>query len=159
DLDQRLPLGIDDAEHRASWVGSGSRVITAVARVEPDFVGSPDSCHPRIDFTRPRVDDDLRGSSDGSRIRRLPRLPVSVKDHAATDEKILVRTEGESGRLAPVDQELPFHRASTTRVDSYNRSGGESAAATGVTVGAVNFRNGNIELAITRIKRWLFSAV
>src|SRR5882762_11207558 len=98
-LDQRLALCVDDAEHGAGWIVAGAGVVPSVTGVEPDFVGSPNSRNPLVDGARLRVHNNLDGRG-GLRIRRSPRHTGSIEDHTATQEQILARADSESGRLA-----------------------------------------------------------
>ena len=99
------------------------------------------------------------------RIRRTPRMTDGVEDYAATNEQILVRTEGESGGLAEVHRkQRRLHRATTLRVDSYDRAFVEPADAgrcrgSVVAAGAVHFRDGHVEFASARIPHRLFRAI
>src|SRR5437773_2369524 len=128
-LDQSLVLRVDHAEYGAERVRARGGVVPSVPGVEPDFVRSPNARNPLVDCARFCVQNDLDGDR-WVRIRRTPRMTDGVEDYAATNEQILVRTEGESGGLAEVHRkQRRLHRATTLRVDSYDRAFVEPADA------------------------------
>src|SRR5262249_55522861 len=116
-LDQGLALGVDHAEDGASWLAAGREIVASVARVEPDFVVSGHSRHLLVDAARSGVQDDRYGRR-GVRICRAPRLTGRIENHAASKEQVLVRTEGEPGRLAERHGKQGLQRP--VRIDSRN---------------------------------------
>src|SRR3989442_4037769 len=77
--DERVVVGVDDAEARSAGIVAGSKVVVLVARVEPDLIRAPHIEDRLQDSAGLRVEDD--------RSRRV----------GATDQDPQARTERQTG--------------------------------------------------------------
>ena len=146
DLHQRLGARVDDAEHRAARVVPRGRVEAPVAGVEPDLVGAAHARDHRVDRAV-RVHDDL-GRCRGIRVGGGEGISCRIEDHAAAEQHVVVRSQGEPGGLAELHRHFLLEDAAGA--DHPDRAvGGDS----------IHFGNGDVELPGAPVEDRLLGAV
>src|SRR2546427_10518339 len=92
--DERIVVGVDDAEARSAGIVAGSKVVVLVARVEPDLI--------RATHIEDRLQDSAGLRVEDDRSRRV----------GATDQDPQTRTERQTGGGANAEREKgPARRA------------------------------------------------